>query len=817
MATPGTAPLTDIVWNLGPKRPNKPSSTELLNILQRGVAETYGPGAKIIAISGMENAGRQHGSNRHRTGKALDFGVQLPDGQMVTGPAMDGLATWAAKSGILGIGYGGSYMGGRHFHMDMVSPGKGQAHTWGGRGKARRKVLTDLMLGRGGGREVADGTRDFSHSNNPQVFWANFIKEGDATSGGTSKPADTARLLADPNIETGRAAPLTATDPESLRSNVHMAGFDPQRLEQMRGGTTAPAAPAAPAGARFDPQRLEQLRRGNTPPAEPPAPDAPPPNAVLAMDALEKTPALPPEPGAVSPTDLITATPIGALLQGIKQALPDEYSHLVDEAVRGAGFGWTDQAVGAVGAAIEGRNPFGERSAEIAAADRAASDAARKQEMERGESVNVLGYDITPGDVVNFGGSVAGSAPVAGALVAKAGAAAAPAWTGLAKTGAGAIEGMAFGVTMAAGQADNGDRLKSGAIGMAGGALLGAVLTRAGVSYERWLAKKASKQAAKTVAETKAIAGQMYDEAERLGARYDPFAATTLSDDLERVITDKVLADDELAFKAIRKVQGIIDNAKKTGRPIDMTTIKRMKQVIRRRMENTKPGSEDARILMGVRNKVEDFAIDDANMIAFGVNGSGKGAAQIRKEADLLWRNAKTAEELQTAMEKAAFQTMATGSGGNINNKIKQVFARIAGDPKQMRRYTPDEQAAIKAVVDQGMSSNALRLIGKLSMGGNGLMQALQLYAAVQTGGVSALTIPVAAAAKHAADAKTTRLAQEVITVILSGGKVPPAAMRLMSGAERRAVSSAVAKALTANNAEVVGSAITPSRAPVAQ
>lgn len=650
-----------------------------------------------------------------------------------------------------------------------------------------------------------------------------------------------------------------ATADRGDAGNVRLAaaegGFTREEIEaelRRRGALPPPAetkeaAPtAAPTAGQFTREEIEaELRRRGALPPPPPA------ETVSAPDAK---PGITPETPPLAPTDLIPPVGgVGALLHGLKLALPDNYKHLVDEAIRGAGFGWTDQAVGAAGAVTagvgetattitdikrelfekgvdvnspEGRKmvadlyqqrrdnrSVGDRATAMAAGDRAASAAARNQEMARGESVKVFGYDITPGDVANFAGSTAAAAPVAGALVGKAGAAAAPKWAAVAKTAAGAAEGAAIGGVMSAGEADDGNRMQAGVVGAVGGAIIGGVLTRAGISYERYLAAKAARKAATTVDKVKAAAGQMYDEAERLGAVYDPAAARTLSDDLERIVVDEVLDETEPTYRAIKGIKTIIDTAEKNGKPIEMTHIKRMKQVIRRKMDQTRPGGEEARLLRRVRDAVEDFAIDDANMLAFGTNGAGKTAAQVRKEADILWRNAKTAEDLQQKLEKAALQTMATGSGGNINNKIRQVFTKIAGDPKQMRRYTPAEQEAIRAVVDQGFSSAALRQIGKLSMSGNGLIQALQLYAAVNTGGLSALTIPVATAAKYAADAKTTKLAQNVITVILSGGNVPAASLRQLSGAERRAVSSAIARVLTANNAETVGEKVIPSLA----
>ena len=110
---------------------------------------------------------------------------------------------------------------------------------------------------------------------------------------------------------------------------------------------------------------------------------------------------------------------------------------------------------------------------------------------------------------------------------------------------------------------------------------------------------------------------------------------------------------------------------------------------------------------MEVRDIIEDFATDERSMLAVGTKGAGKEAINLRKKADLMWRNQLTARNIEERLEKATLETFSTGSGGNINNKIRQVFTKIAADPKQMARFKPAERDAINAVVKQGFSSAA--------------------------------------------------------------------------------------------------------------
>lgn len=149
-AAAGGVPIYDhqttIEYAMGPARPNKPDAV-ITSLIGRTAEDILGPGAKVVVTSGKEDEGKQHGSNRHGTGHAADVEFFRPDGTKVlaTDPEAVLIAKQAAKNGALGIGFGAEYMGGDHFHIDIVEPGSGQANTWASGGVAIRDEIVGLI------------------------------------------------------------------------------------------------------------------------------------------------------------------------------------------------------------------------------------------------------------------------------------------------------------------------------------------------------------------------------------------------------------------------------------------------------------------------------------------------------------------------------------------------------------------------------------------------------------------------------------------------------------------------------------------------
>jgi len=120
--------VAGFIPSFGPKRPNEPSG-DIVNQVRTQVAQTLGPGYTVIGISGQENPGKQHGSDRHRTGKSMDFDVIDPQGNKVTDPKIlnDLASQFAYTHPKAGIGFGEGYMAPGRMHLDTT----GKALEWG--------------------------------------------------------------------------------------------------------------------------------------------------------------------------------------------------------------------------------------------------------------------------------------------------------------------------------------------------------------------------------------------------------------------------------------------------------------------------------------------------------------------------------------------------------------------------------------------------------------------------------------------------------------------------------------------------------------
>lgn len=183
-------------------------------------------------------------------------------------------------------------------------------------------------------------------------------------------------------------------------------------------------------------------------------------------------------------------------------------------------------------------------------------------------------------------------------------------------------------------------------------------------------------------------------------------------------------------------------------------------------------------------------AIDDltANPQAADVlTGNAKDAAKAIVEARALAQTAAKAEQLDYAVQSAINRAASTGSGGNSDNAIRQNVRRLM---EKGRSFTPDEQAAMQQVVAGTPAQNALRLAGKLSPSGNGLMLGLQAAAAGSTGGASLPLAVGGGAAKWAADRATQNSVDELSRIIRAGGsraatQAPPNAVQRLAQSEK--------------------------------
>jgi hypothetical protein len=136
--------LSPVSYDMGPKRPNKPSQ-DVVDTVRSAVRDTLGTGYSVSVTSGQEDDGKQYGSNRHKTGLAVDVQIADPTGRVMNAvedqKALMDVAQAAAAKGIKGIGFGTGYMGGVAMHLDKFTPGPDQDFEWGNIGNANAGLL----------------------------------------------------------------------------------------------------------------------------------------------------------------------------------------------------------------------------------------------------------------------------------------------------------------------------------------------------------------------------------------------------------------------------------------------------------------------------------------------------------------------------------------------------------------------------------------------------------------------------------------------------------------------------------------------------
>jgi hypothetical protein len=172
-----------------------------------------------------------------------------------------------------------------------------------------------------------------------------------------------------------------------------------------------------------------------------------------------------------------------------------------------------------------------------------------------------------------------------------------------------------------------------------------------------------------------------------------------------------------------------------------------------RKIGNDAKGSQaaDSRLASILVDEIDDYVARLGKQDV--TKGDPKAAAALKEARDLYSRK-KKAEEINTLIERARLSAPNFSASG-MENALRTEFRSLAKNEKRMRRFTPEERAAIKKVATGGKVENALRMIGKMApMGPVSGMFGILTSAAVPGGAA----LPLAGlAGRYAATRMTTR------------------------------------------------------------
>ena len=347
-------------------------------------------------------------------------------------------------------------------------------------------------------------------------------------------------------------------------------------------------------------------------------------------------------------------------------------------------------------------------------------------------------------------------------------------------TGVGALEGGIYGAIYGAGAAEGdeviAEALESGAVG----GLLGGVLSGTVQKIANGRARAQAVRALKPTADLKAARDAAYDTVSRLGLTYRTQAIDNLIGNLSsrvngQAFNEKLHTGTAAAIKYAETLR---------GKNLSMTQLDQLRQVIARDAGgSTVPA--DKTFAADMIEEIDNFiATTSPRGSASAGPGPGKRAILEARRAHATFRKSETIERL---LIEAADAAAATGSGGNINNQIRQRLKNLLKSKKQRRGFNNEELGIMRRIVRGNSKENTLRLIGKLSPSGNGLMMALNI-GAIATNPAMAVGTVAGTAAKELADRGTQRAVTGLQGVIQGHPLSPTANMTAQKRALLRAL-----------------------------
>jgi hypothetical protein len=265
---------------------------------------------------------------------------------------------------------------------------------------------------------------------------------------------------------------------------------------------------------------------------------------------------------------------------------------------------------------------------------------------------------------------------------------------------------------------------------------------------------------------------QAYKVVDNLGTRYTPGAYGLLVSSIRNKAKQQ-------GISPIRHANALsmIDDMEKTypgmfavpGSPT-LTELDMLRQNVRDDLMGNKV---DARFGEMIIDRIDAFVDIAGPMHTTSMQGSRIAADAMRKAraANTQWRKA---ELLEYELDKARRQAAVTGSGGNVENTVRQAVNRILNKPAQLRSFTAQEREIMRQIADPASTKqDMLRLAGKFSPAGNGLIAWLTVAASVGVDPLMAVPAAAGAAAKRASEAATQGRVNNLEQLVRTGGITP--------------------------------------------
>jgi hypothetical protein len=211
-----------------------------------------------------------------------------------------------------------------------------------------------------------------------------------------------------------------------------------------------------------------------------------------------------------------------------------------------------------------------------------------------------------------------------------------------------------------------------------------------------------------TSEQLKGASDDAYKAASAAGVRVRSPDIAMAVDDIARTAVAEGL-DPTLHPKATRVVERLREAAA-NGTDLSLDEIDTLRKVARTAAGSLEP--DERRIGRIIIDKIDDFVLGlDSSKVSTGNVNDGVAALTQARE---LWSRGAKGETIDNLIERANIRA-SQFSGSGLENALRTEFRGLAMNPKQMRKFTADEQAAIKKVAEGGPVENFFRFVGKLA------------------------------------------------------------------------------------------------------
>lgn len=265
----------------------------------------------------------------------------------------------------------------------------------------------------------------------------------------------------------------------------------------------------------------------------------------------------------------------------------------------------------------------------------------------------------------------------------------------------------------------------------------------------------------------KEAASAAYRAADEAGVVYRPEAVAKIHGSVESMLQrngfDKDLHPDTAAV--LRRLR----EQSEQGQPLSLEQMENLRRVALNAEGAMKPS--DRRLAAMVVDQIDDIteSLGAADTLA----GSGEHAQTLLRQARDLHTRTKKSDEIDALIRRAELSAP-NFSGSGMENALRTEFRALAKNDKRMRRFSPEERAAIERVAQGDLPTNTLRMLGKFAPTGV-VSTGLSSGAGYMVGGpVGAMALPLTGfVARRGATALTERSARRA-GEMMRGGEIEP-------------------------------------------